>query len=270
MTTFAFDVETAIEPDGPGRWLTTISSDWNINTNPNGGYAATPLLRAMAAEAEGHPDPVSLTTHYLRPALGDQDATIITEVARRGRRTSTVRGSMHQDGKPRLESVATFADLSAIPDGSEIDGSSLEIPPPDLAPVEQCVNRLELRQGVVLALASRVEIRIDPRYAEPGVAGEAVTAGWIRLLDGRAPDSLTLPLFADSFPPSVFGLVGQTGWVPTIELTVHVRRRPAPGWIRARFVTREIAGATLIEDGTLWDETDRIVARSRQLAMAVD
>ncbi len=273
MTTFAFDAETSIVSDGPGRWRTAISSDWNINTNPNGGYALTPLLRAMSAEAGsgqegGHPDPVSLTTHYLRPALGEAEAPISTEAIRSGRRTSTVRGEMHQDGKPRLSAIATFADLAADGDSSVLGGHRLEIPPPDLAPVSDCIGRDTLAQGVELPIASRVDVRVDPRYAGFGDGNEALTVGWIRLLDGRDPDALTLPLFADCFPPSIFALAGRIGWVPTIELTVHVRRRPVPGWIRARFETREAAGSLLVEDGILWDESDRVVARSRQLAMS--
>ena len=74
-------------------------------------------------------------------------------------------------------------------------------------------------------------------------------------------------LFADSFPPSLYTLVGRVGWVPTIELTVHVRRRPVDGWIQARFECDDLAGGRMIESGTLWDESGRLVARSRQLGL---
>ncbi len=264
----AFDRETAIESIGPGRWRARLDAHWNISDSPNGGYAASPLVRAMAAEVDGHPDPISCTTHFLRPAVGDAEVDMAVEVIRRGRRTSSVRASSSQEGKPRLEAVATFGDLSSRPEGPAGDGLGIELEPPPLPSPEDCVDRLELVQGVPLPLLSRVEVRIDRRFATPGAAGEAATAGWIRFRDGREPDSLSLVLFADSFPPSLFGLVGrQTGRVPTIELTVHVRRRPAPGWLRGRFSTREIAGATLVEDGVLWDSTDRVVAHARQLAM---
>ncbi len=266
----AFDRETAIEPIDDGLWRTTISSAWNINTNPNGGYALTPLLRAAAASVDQHPDPVSVTTHFLRPAIGDSQADLRVELLRQGRRTSTVRATMIQDSKPRLEMMATFADLGPPSDDSEIAGHRIAIDPPDLAPPEDCVDRSRLSQQVTLPLLSRVEVRIDPRYAEPGAAGVASNAGWIRLLDGRDADSLTLPLFCDAFPPSIFSLAGRVGWVPTVELTVHVRRRPMPGWHRGRFTTREVAGALLVEDGTLWDSADRVVAQARQLAMAAE
>ena len=55
--------------------------------------------------------------------------------------------------------------------------------------------------------------------------------GWIRFADERPVDAAALTLFADAFPPPLFALVGRIGWVPTIELTVQVRRRPVDGWV---------------------------------------
>ena len=74
-------------------------------------------------------------------------------------------------------------------------------------------------------------------------------------------------MFGDAFPPSLFSLLGKVGWVPTLELTVHVRRRPVPGWIQARFTTTDLHDGLLIEDGQLWDEEGHLVARTRQLAL---
>jgi acyl-CoA thioesterase len=55
--------------------------------------------------------------------------------------------------------------------------------------------------------------------------------------------------------------------VPTIELTVHVRRRPAPGWMLGQFRTLDLIDGRLIEDGVLWDSAGNLVAQSRQLAL---
>ncbi len=124
-----------------------------------------------------------------------------------------------------------------------------------------------LEQGVELPILSRVDVRIDPELAEPGAGGRAEVAGWIRFSDGRPVDTMGLVLFADAFPPSLYSLLGRVGWVPTIELTVQVRRRPKPGWIRVRLRTTDLTGGILVEDGELWDIEGNLVARTRQLAM---
>ncbi|MFN5883661.1 MAG: thioesterase family protein, partial [Burkholderiales bacterium] len=69
------------------------------------------------------------------------------------------------------------------------------------------------------------------------------------------------------FPPSVFGLLGAVGWVPTVELTVHVRRRPAPGWMLGQFRTLDLSDGRMIEDGWVWDSQGQLVVQSRQLAL---
>jgi hypothetical protein len=85
------------------------------------------------------------------------------------------------------------------------------------------------------------------------------------MADGREPDPLSLLLAVDALPPVTFDL-GIAGWAPTLELSAHVRARPAPGWLRVRVSTRNLAGGLLEEDAEVWDSTDRLVAQSRQLA----
>ena len=74
-------------------------------------------------------------------------------------------------------------------------------------------------------------------------------------------------LFADAFPPAVFGRYGPVGWVPTVQLSVQLRRQPSPGWILAQFRTQDLLDGRLIEDGLLWDEAGQLVAQVRQLAL---
>jgi acyl-CoA thioesterase len=120
---------------------------------------------------------------------------------------------------------------------------------------------------VVLPLLSRLDIRLHPDEARAGAAGRAQVTGWIRFHDERPPDALGSVLFADAFPPAVFGLLGLVGWVPTVELTVHVRRRPAPGWVLGQFRAQDLRDGRLIEDGALWDSQGWLIVQSRQLAL---
>ena len=258
-----FDSETALEPIGDHRWATHLTSSWNIGENPNGGYLLAPLQRAMASAA-GHPDPLSVTTHYLRPGTGDEAATIEVEPVRVGRSIGTVRGRLAQQGKARLESIAAFTDLSDPESVVELNIEPASIPPPD-----ECVSRNTLEQGVALPIMDRLDVRVHPDHAEAGTGRSPEMTGWIRFTDERTVDAHTLTLFADAFPPPLFSMVGYIGWVPTIELTVHVRRRPVNGWIRGHFTTTDIAGNRTIEDGLLWDESGALVAQSRQVGLVL-
>lgn len=270
-TATSFDSETAIERHGEGHYTTWVTSNWNIGMRPNGGYLMSTLLRALL-DTSGAGAAWSLTTHFLRPANGDEDAEIQTHAIRQGRRLGRYQGTMSQQGKPiatmiaglTAEPVDTAADNA---DESERKVPSLTIEAPDLPDPASCVRRSGLEQGVNLPINSRLDVRLPASQAMAGTSGEAEISGWIRFRDGREPDRLCLPLFSDAFPPSLFAMFGYVGWVPTVEMTVHVRRTPAPGWIRGRFVCHDIADGYMVEDGSLWDSEGELVAQSRQIGL---
>jgi acyl-CoA thioesterase len=100
-------------------------------------------------------------------------------------------------------------------------------------------------------------------------ADDPETRAWIRFSDQRPVDASALLFFSDALPPSVFEVLPDRSWVPTIELTVQVRALPAPGWLRAVTRTRHLIDGRFEEDGELWDATGRLVALSRQLGMVL-
>jgi acyl-CoA thioesterase len=259
---FLFDRETAVEQITDNHWRGHIAPCWNIGTNPNGGYLLSVVVRALSA-ALPHPDPLSITTHYLRPGVAGEDCEIHIDLVRAGRTLSTARASLSQQGRERLEVLASFGDLST---SAGVD-TELTLPMPDLPEPDACVQRSGDSQGVDLPILQRLDTRLHPQQVLAGQAGKAEVSGWIRFRDGREPDSCSLPLFTDTFPPSPFGLLGVVGWVPTIELTVHVRRRPAPGWIAARFQTEDLQLGRMLESGALWDSQGNLVAQCRQLGL---
>jgi acyl-CoA thioesterase len=264
MPASAFDTETAVAARGDGRYDTHLSTAWDIGDTANGGYAMLPVLRALREES-GHCDPLSITTHFLRPIQGGGDAQIDTSLIRRGRSVSVLNGALTLAQTRRLTVSAVFGTITDDEPGAAIDVPAPTIPPPD-----DCVNRAELLQGIALPIASRIDVRVPAASAIAGESNRAITEGWVRLEDGTPPTVLALPLFADAFPPSLFAKLGSVGWVPTIELTVHVRRRPVDGWIQARFECDDLIGGRMIESGTLWDRAGRVVARSRQLGLLLE
>lgn len=260
VLTYDFDKETELTSIGENRWATTVHSNWNIATFPNGGYLMSLVAKAMLADSKKE-DPLSLSVHYLRPGQPDQPGEIETELVRKGRTISVVRGRLVQNGKARVEALGSFSnvDLEAMPLAKTIK-PEVELPAP-----QDCDGDFD--PGMARRILERVELRLNPDQTLAGSSSDARVDGWIRFRDGRPIDTLALLLFADVMPPPIYASEGQLGWVPTIELSVHVRRRPVPGWIRAQFSTRDVHGNRLIEDGILWDESGEIVAQSRQVAM---
>lgn len=258
-----FDADTAVTPQGPGLWSAHLSSNWNIGDHSNGGYALTPVLRAMRSLVP-HSDPISVTAHFLRPTRGDAMVEVRAQTVRSGRTISTLSGSLWQDGAQRLAVVAAFGDLAAA---DQSGGHEIAEPPPSIPPVQECVHRVGLEQGVELPILSRVDTRVHPGHAEAGSSDRALLDGWIRLADGAEPSTLSLPFFSDAMPPSLYPLLGNVGWVPTIELTVHVRRPPTAGWLQTRTECHDMHRGRAIESGSLWDSRGSLVACVRQICL---
>jgi acyl-CoA thioesterase len=256
-----FDEETRVVPAADGRWAGTVSPAWNIGTNPNGGYLMALAVAAIRQALPAHPDPLSVTVHYLKPGVGGEPFDVDLRVLRTGRQIGTVRATLSQGGEARLEVLAAMGALA------EASDAPLVPPPPGMPPPHACVARSAAAQGIDMAILDRVEVRLHPDDGPGGGGGRARGSGGGRVLDGREPDALAALVFADAYPPAVFGLLGAVGWVPTVELTVQVRRRPAPGWMLARFETVDMVDGRLIEDGLLWDSQGHLVAQSRQLAL---
>ena len=249
---------------GPGRWRGAVSDRWSIGPYPNGGYVLLIGLAAIREEVP-HPDPFTVTAHYLSPPA-HAPIDVDVEVLRSGRAHSTAMARMLQDGKERVRILANYGDHSR-----SAGPTILQAEPPPMPPPEQILtapHAVPMPNGLVAAIRDRIEWR-----AAPGTAGwlhgertgRAEIGGWVRFVDGRPPDTHALPLVADVLPPAIFDVTA-SGWVPTLELTVHVRARPAPGWLRCWFRTRFLIGGYLEEDGEVWDERGQLVAISRQLA----
>jgi acyl-CoA thioesterase len=254
------DRSTRLVSTGDLTFDTEVSDAWGISGIPNGGY-----LLALGATALGqvlsHPDPLTVTAHFARPSRPGP-GQIVCEVIKAGRTQSMGVARLLQDGKERFRVTGTFTDLSAL------RGPSNEAPgkPPPIPPIERCQAAVAAPPGSTFG--DRVELRFVPgtTHFATGERGDMVLGGWIRLADGREPDPLSLLLLADAWPPPALNGVDERVWVPTLELTVHVRRRPSPGWVRAWFRTRYLIDGTLEEDGELWDARGNLVALSRQMA----
>ena len=262
VTSGAFSRDTAMNLIGPGRYAGAICKDWDIGGRANGGYLLALAARAMVAET-GAPDPVTITAHYLSPGVvGPIEADVHT--VKRGRRFAVATVSLIAGEKPLIQALGTFGELGVSSGSIE----RIDAAPPDLPPPERCV-RHDPACGAPRLYGS-IDLRLHPAdagFAQGEPSGRLLTRGWFRLREDEPMDALALLLAVDAFPPTVFNGCLPVAWTPTLELTVHLRARPAPGWLRACFTTRFVSAGFLEEDGEIWDADGRLVAQSRQLAL---
>jgi acyl-CoA thioesterase len=259
-----FARDTAVTPLGGHRWGAAIDPGWWVVRGPNGGYLAALVLRAITRDvADPARRPRSFTVHYLRPPHAGA-VELVVQQERVGRTTTVVTARMLQDGK--LTALAVAA-LGRDRPGPEF--AHLPMPdapgPDDLVPLGPMPHDIPMRARWEM----RVALGRPPWNPEP--ATQAVTGGWLRLAEPEPVDAHVVAAMTDAWFPAILTTTKAPFGVPTVDLTIHFRDEP-PGrhdWCFARFVSRHGSGGFLEEDGEVWSRDGRLLAQSRQLALAV-
>jgi acyl-CoA thioesterase len=268
-----FRSATTVEPWDPlssaehaagatSRWSAAIAEGWDIAGYANGGYLLAITARAMSA-AIGRPDPVTVTAHFLTPGKPGP-VSVAVSVTKQGRTFGTASATLATEDRPLLNVLGTFGELTDKPGPRLVD-----LEPPPMPSPAQCTP-VDPTDTFPPPFMGRVELRLHPddaSFLHGKPSGHALMRGWFRLHNDEMIDTVALLCASDAFPPTVFNANLPVTWTPTIELTTHVRCRPATGWLRCRFATHFVTGGFLEEDGEIWDAAGRLVAQSRQLAL---
>lgn len=256
-----FARSTSVERRGETNvWDAEIHDGWDIYGNANGGYLMALAARAMG-DAVGRP-PVTLTCQYLRPGRPGR-CEIEVDIVRSGRRFATVRATLSTDDGAVVTLLGTFGDQQS-------GGPTLDtfLDPVDVPPYEECVARPQTAE--LPAMMAKLDARFHPDdvgYQTGSPSGVPQMRGWFAFADGSPIDAYGLLLAADAFAPPIFNTELPVAWVPTVELTVHVRAVPAVGPLRGRFRSVLVQDGLLDEEGVLVDASGRVVAQARQLAL---
>lgn len=264
-TSHEFDRQIAVAPTGEGRYDVDVDAGWVVGGGVDGGYLLAVIGNALRGSLPTKPDPIAVSAYYLS-ATRPGPATVAVDVRREGGRVATVAADLVQDDASRITVLATYGDLDRF--GDDVRTTAVE---PDLPPVEECARNTDAPPEVLelAPMMARFDMRFHPDdvgWAVGRPSGNGVMRAWFRFADGREPDPVSLLMVVDALPPVTFNL-GLMGWAPTLELSAHVRAKPAPGWLKVRHETRNLAGGMFEEDCEVWDSAGRLVAQSRQLAM---
>ncbi|MFO7699341.1 MAG: thioesterase family protein [Acidimicrobiia bacterium] len=258
---YEFDEAIAVDQDSgtvafPERW--TMGPGF-----AHGGYLMSVAL-AGARALTTHPDPITMSAHFVRPGKVGS-ASLHRELLKAGRSLSTVRSDIVQEGSVAVATLTTFGDLTSAGDIGYRSVSMPLLPPP-----QDCLATDPGANQLVPTMVRNLDLRLTPAstaWTQGRTLDAARMEGWVSFADGRPIDTLSLPMFADALPPPVFSVGSFAPWTPTIELTLHVRRRPATQRLAVSFHTDLIGGMFFESSGTLWNEDGSLVAMSRQIQL---
>lgn len=238
----------------------TVHAGYDMFTTPHGGYLAALAGSAVLAAAE-QPDLFTITVHYLRKAT-EGPVRFEVDLVGGSRRFTTAHARATQDGE------AVLAVLASVGDRTALEGPSWQRTEPWDAHAAQLVPPAG-SDGLPFEppnIAKRFALRPDVpsfAFASGEVTGDATQRARIEIDE---PDQLAALIACDITPPAVWNALGAEGWVPTLELTAHVRVRPAPGPLTVVATTDHVTDGFLEEDAVVHDAEGKLVVQSRQLA----
>lgn len=259
----AFDTQVGLTQLAAGRFAGEVSSAWSVQRGPNGGYLAALILHALQMTAGEGIDPRSLTLHYLAPPTASACEVAVT-VERAGRTMSMLSARLTQGDRLCVLAVAVFSRPRA---GLEI----VEEHMPD-APAPEDATPISVGMGP--EFWSNYEVRAA--FGAPPFSGSESmrSGGWLRLREARTADALFLAALTDAWFPQVFTRLTAPAPAPTIDLTIHFRAhlplanaRP-DDWYLLAVSTRLATEGFFEEDAEVWSRDGRLLAQSRQLALA--
>jgi hypothetical protein len=262
-----FKAATSIVPNGPddvGRrhYDVELASEYSImGTKPNGGYMLACLGRAAldAAREAGstHEQVITASAQFLAsPDIGS--AQIVAEVDRVGKTASQVSATIGVDGSVGVRAQFTLGTLTegSTPFWGEV--APCPFPPLDELPPSPMAGQ----RGNTLQFDPAAGFQMTADGPAASVGGEF--RAYLRDEVDDVFDTVGLLYASDVMPPATFGVV-QTGWVPTLAITVYNRAVPAPGPLRLRFRVQVIHDGFADEICEAWDSDDRLVMQSTQM-----
>lgn len=245
---------------GEGVYDVKLEPSWQIWGSPHGGYVAATALRALADRFPDGGSLRSLEATFLEPTdIGR--AHVHTKRVREGSAVTVASATVEQQGEPRVEVRATFGQAREGP-------SFVADPAPDVRGFDEGLELGPVGDMEPPRFTQHVDYRIvggdPPLGGEPGSDMRV----WMRMAEPTWFDEPLVVFLADAWMAALYAVLDEPEPVPTLDLSLQVHELPDEvgphdpllGVFRAEHAREGYA----FEDGTLWTEAGRLVARVRQ------
>ncbi len=212
QTTFDFDQAIALQNMGDGHYKGSTHTAWLNMVGPFGGITAATLLNAVMLHPNRLGNPVSFTVNFCAGVtVGAFE--IAAKPARTNRSTQHWTIELTQAGMV----VITATAVTAV---RRTTFSSIESHMPAVA----SASALPRAESALLAWTQRYDMRSLTGHLPTvwdGVEGDTLTQVWVRDVQERSIDFVSLCAMADSFFPRVY--LRRRTFVPigTVSMTVY-------------------------------------------------
>jgi len=254
-----FDKDILLKQQGENSFDGTISGNWLINGNSNGGYLMTLLANGIFHFSGKESISILSATFLSRCVPGNANLSIDKISSSNNLERWMVR--LSQNNMEKVVGIGTYINHQNGPGEKRYKKSA-----PEIRDITECIAIPEMAD---YTLFGQMDVMLDPDCAgwmDGKLNDKSELKGWVKFKDNRPFDDLSILLAIDSFPPPVFSSHGPFAWVPTLEMSVNIRNSPKGKRLKAFFVSRFINNGIVEEDGELWDEDGELIAISRQIS----
>lgn len=213
--TYQLDNALPLTDLGEGRWQSKASPDYSVGFGPYGGWIGALLMKAILAQ-KPNGEPLSISISFLGTCK--PDLTGSTRLLRRSR--------SNEHWVAEFGDGEVLAAHAAVSFGVRRPTVTLgDLDPPAPAPEPETLPMREGHEGAP-SFFHRYDMR--PFVGQPGLVNtHSRTRAWIRDIDRRPLDFMSLVAIADSPVPRIFLRTLGPSPIATMSMTVYFHEDPA-------------------------------------------
>jgi acyl-CoA thioesterase len=260
--TFDFDQAVALQELSIGNYSGRTHAAWLNMVGPFGGITAAVVLQAVMQHPERLGNPVSLTVNFCA-GVAEGAFEIVTKPARTNRSTQHWTIELTQASQVVITATAVTALRRST-------FSSVEVQMPALA----IASSLPRAQPPALPWTHRYDMRAIKGHLPvvwDGSESDTLTQMWVRDVQERNIDFVSLTAIADSFFPRVY--LRRKTFVPigTVSMTVYFHTDAADlnalgsGFVLGQATAQCFFNGFFDQSAQLWSEAGTLLATTHQV-----